>query len=105
MHHGIEHIGLAHAAVARVTYADECERCSCLIYIKATLCGEEPADLDHYHAEHPDFPQQTTADQFFDEAQWESYRKLGQLIAERVFAHGLGPFEELLVELHEEMRS
>ena len=25
-------------------------------------------------------------DQFFDEAQWESYRKLGELIAERVFS-------------------
>jgi len=26
------------------------------------------------------FPQQSTADQFFDEAQYESYRKLGEII-------------------------
>ena len=31
--------------------------------------------------EHPDFPHQSTADQFFDEAQWESYRKLGETTA------------------------
>ena len=43
---------------------------------KQTLLGDEPADISHYHKSHPDFPQQTTADQFFDEAQWESYRCL-----------------------------
>ena len=31
------------------------------------------------------FPQQTTGDQWFDEAQFESYRRLGQLSAHRVF--------------------
>ena len=30
-----------------------------------------------YQATYPDFPQQSTTDQFFDDAQWESYRKLG----------------------------
>jgi hypothetical protein len=42
----------------------------------------------NYHSAHPDFPQQTTVEQFFDEAQWESYRRLGQHIAERVFSLG-----------------
>ena len=37
---------------------------------------------------HPDFPQQPTADQFYDEAQWESYRKLGLEIATHVFGVG-----------------
>ena len=31
------------------------------------------------------FPQETTADQFFDEAQWESYRKLGLVIGTLIF--------------------
>ncbi|MBI3263663.1 MAG: hypothetical protein HYZ58_11015, partial [Acidobacteria bacterium] len=34
----------------------------------------------------PDFPHETTADQFFDDAQFESYRALGVHIAEDTFA-------------------
>jgi hypothetical protein len=33
------------------------------------------------------FPQQRTTDLFFDEAQWESYFRLGQLIAEAIFSN------------------
>jgi hypothetical protein len=32
----------------------------------------------NYAALHPDFPNETTLDQLFDEPQWESYRKLGE---------------------------
>jgi hypothetical protein len=42
----------------------------------------------NYHAGHPAFPQDSTLDQFLDEAQWESYRKLGDCIATGLFAHG-----------------
>ena len=49
-----------------------------LLYIKSTITGEEPEDLLAYRREHPSFPDQTTGDQFFDEAQFESYRKLGE---------------------------
>ena len=31
---------------------------------------------DHYRLKNPDFPHQSTADQFFDEAQFEAYRCL-----------------------------
>lgn len=48
-----------------------------LIYIKAALTDDEPIDIREYALTNPDFPQQSTADQFFDEAQFESYRKLG----------------------------
>jgi hypothetical protein len=50
-----------------------------LFYIKSTLTGYEPEDLLAYRRNNPDFPDQTTADQFFDEAQFESYRKLGEI--------------------------
>jgi hypothetical protein len=77
----------AHAALARVIYGDphdgDAPR-SWLVYVKATLMGDEPEDVCHYHRGHPDFPQETTLDQFFDEAQWESYRRLGQHVAHRV---------------------
>jgi hypothetical protein len=73
----------AHAALAKITYAGDAEP-AFLLYVKPTLLGDETADLEHYHGEHPDFPHEPTADQFFDEAQWESYRKLGELIGERL---------------------
>lgn len=49
-----------------------------LIYVKPAMCGDEPVDLRHYCSKQRVFPQQTTIDQFFDEVQWESYRKLGE---------------------------
>jgi hypothetical protein len=76
---------LAHAAIARVSYDCKEEAESCLIYIKPTILGDEPLDVLQYHVEHPSFPQQTTMDQFFDEAQWESYRRLGEHAASEVF--------------------
>ena len=86
---------LAHAAVAEISYEGCHDRGSILIYIKPTLVGDEPVDLKHYHEKHADFPQQTTADQFFDEAQWECYRALGDLIGARILkAFGKdSPFE------------
>jgi hypothetical protein len=45
-----------------------------------------PADVVQYACEHPRFPQEATTDQFFDEAQWESYRKLGLVSASRVLS-------------------
>jgi|GEM_PF-1718109 len=50
-----------------------------IIYIKPTLCRGtgEPVDVLAYAARNPSFPQQTTADQFFEESQFESYRRLG----------------------------
>jgi hypothetical protein len=79
---------LAHAALARVTFGDEPDRVGWLLYLKPTLTGDEPADVIQYHRSHESFPQETTADQFFDEAQWESYRMLGFLIAGHVLGGG-----------------
>lgn len=77
---------LAHAALARVSFIDDPGWEGWLLYLKPTLLGDEPTDLVQYHGAHPAFPQETTADQFFDEAQWESYRMLGYHIARDVFA-------------------
>lgn len=80
-----ERLSLAHAALAKVRYDGNPEPESTLMLIKPTLSGDEPADVRRYHDEHPSFPHQTTAEQFFDEAQWESYRKLGEHIAANLF--------------------
>jgi hypothetical protein len=48
-----------------------------LLYLKATLSGDEPVDVANYAAAHSDFPHETTANQWFGESQFESYRVLG----------------------------
>jgi len=82
----------AHAALARVTYCRPPESPpSLLLYIKPTLTGDEPADVLEYHSSHSAFPHETTADQFFDETQWESYRKLGHHIGSELFGSAEAP--------------
>jgi hypothetical protein len=76
-----------YAAIARVTYADDAAALSLLLLLRPAVLGGEPADILSYHAKNPAFPQQSTANQFFDEAQWESYRRLGELMACTVFSH------------------
>lgn len=57
-----------------------------LILLKPRLTGLEMIDLLDYNRANKSFPQQATGDQFFDEAQWESYYRLGQHIAGLVFS-------------------
>jgi len=60
-----------------------------LYLIKPRLLGDEPPDLAQYAASMQDgegpFPHQSTADQFFDETQFESYRMLGVVSAKAAF--------------------
>src|SRR5260370_6407495 len=71
--------GKRRCAVARICYssADAGAGDGYLIYVKPMYLGNEPPDVQSYHAGHRDFPQQATADQWFDESQTESYRMLG----------------------------
>lgn len=71
------------AALASIQYADK--SCGVLLYVKATLCGDLPTDVREYASGHPAFPHEPTSDQFFDEAQWESYRRLGEHIGHTLF--------------------
>jgi Patatin-like phospholipase len=49
-----------------------------IIYFKPTLTGDEPPDVLQYRTRNVAFPHESTGDQFYDEAQWESYRRLGE---------------------------
>jgi hypothetical protein len=64
-----------------------------LLYIKPAVYGQEPRDILEYKESHPSFPHQTTADQFFDEPQFESYRMLGSYIMEQLCGEGTGPLD------------
>jgi hypothetical protein len=69
----------AYWATGRIRYpeAEGDEEEGRLLYIKAGIHGTEPMDVLSYALEHADFPHQTTANQFFTESQFESYRALG----------------------------
>ncbi len=56
------------------------ERIGQLLYIKASVTGDEEPFVTAYRREHSAFPHESTADQFFDEEQFEVYRNLGEHI-------------------------
>jgi hypothetical protein len=56
-----------------------------LLYIKSSLTGDEPADVTEYQSAHAEFPHESTADQFFSESQFESYRRLGLHVLRSAF--------------------
>lgn len=58
---------------------------SWMLYIRASVTSDAPADVRSYAKEHLDFPNESTLDQFYDEPQWESYRKLGEHIGDMLF--------------------
>lgn len=95
---GPQRISRKQACLAKIKYAPGNFGCDegYLVYIKATLFPSVPADLRHYAQTNPSFPQETTIDQFFDEAQWESYRKLGHLIGTSLFGNEKAPFARLM---------
>ena len=69
-----------------------------LVYLKPVIVGDETPDIANYHAQHSDFPHQSTADQFFSESQFESYRKLGYLTATTVLAEAAGKAQKAIDE-------
>jgi hypothetical protein len=78
----------ASCAAGRIHYShvDEDGIDGTLLYIKPAIVGDENADVINYRKAHPDYPHQSTADQWFDEAQFESYRALGYHIAKTALA-------------------
>jgi hypothetical protein len=55
------------------------EKNGVIIYIKTTMTGNESEDLLAYRRYSHSFPDESTANQFFNEDQFESYRKLGEV--------------------------
>ncbi|MGH7535642.1 MAG: hypothetical protein ACREMG_08650, partial [Gemmatimonadales bacterium] len=64
--------------------------------------GSEPADVVNYAKTCRTFPHETTADQFFSESQFESYRTLGSHAVAQILTESLGatsPFGKPLARL------
>lgn len=64
-----------HAALGTIQYPNN--RTGILLYIKSSMTGDENDYVVDYKRRNPDFPHETTADQFFSEEQFEVYRTLG----------------------------
>ena len=59
-----------------------------ILYIKACMNETEPIDVRHYASQYSAFPQQGTDELWFDESQFESYRRLGMHIVNEIVASG-----------------
>jgi len=68
-------LSACHHSLGTITYDDG--SVGQLLYIKLSVTGDEPEYVRSYRAHNPEFPHQTTADQFFSEEQFEVYRGLG----------------------------
>ena len=77
-------------AALGITWRGQSLRHHVQIYLKASISGDEDVGVAQYRSVHPSFPHETTADQFFSEDQFESYRRLGQHIV-RVSFRGTQP--------------
>jgi len=77
-----------HWVLGRIRYGDGPD--GALLYIKASLTGDEPEDVKAYRMQNDEtrkFPHEPTAQQFFKEGQFEAYRVLGYHIGEDVATH------------------
>jgi hypothetical protein len=70
--------------------ADDDSGTGIIMYFKPSVITEVTADVRQYSLENSFFPQQTTANQWFDEAQFESYRRLGMICASKAFDNDVG---------------
>jgi hypothetical protein len=84
--YGMFKCGTRHFAIGSIDYLGDGdpEHMGYLIYVKSSLTGDEPSDLINFKLQEPTFPHHSTVDQFFSESQFESYRRLGEHIAQNL---------------------
>jgi patatin-like phospholipase len=72
------HYNGAPCAIGSIRYSEE--QVGTILYIKASRRAGAPSDVLHYASQNTAFPHESTADQFFSESQFESYRRLGHFL-------------------------
>jgi hypothetical protein len=92
-----------HAHMCRIHYpkqGNSPEGVGLLLYLKLSVTGNESELIKRFRLCNPEFPHQTTLDQFFDEEQFEAYRQLGVHVAEGLFSKALlnGPHSPATIE-------
>lgn len=97
-----------HHTIGTVRYPGV-DQCGMIIYIKASLTGDESVDLVEFSQSHPEFPHTPTVNQMFDESHFESYRQLGHHIGSNVFRRNWpdlaeGSFTDRFCEIEEDWK-
>lgn len=79
-------------AVATIRYSelDSQRQDGYLVYIKPLMLGNESPDVTTYSASSPQFPHESTSNQWFNESQTESYRILGRQTIREICGSGGG---------------
>jgi len=72
-----------HWALGKIHYSES--EIGHLLYIKASITGDEDEYIREYRSRNPAFPHQPLTYQFFDETQFEAYRALGYHITNKMF--------------------
>lgn len=85
------------SALAHIAYGDDRSRESWLLLLKANLAPQLPLDVRNYAARHELFPNESTADQFFKDDQWESYRALGECAGAWAFSAPVEPAHAVML--------
>lgn len=71
--------------VGRILYRDG-HPPGVLVYLKSAIVDSVSLEILGYKSGSPDFPNESTADQFFDEKQFEAYRRLGYHMGKKMLA-------------------
>ena len=89
-----------HCAIGKIEYGEN--ESGILVYVKASVTGDENDYIKDYNRRFSDYPHETTGDQFFSEEQFEVYRALGfhamdeMLSGEDLVQTSAGKLEKLL---------
>lgn len=60
-----------------------------ILYFKLSLTGNEGEFIRRYRLDEPAFPHHSTANQLFDETQYEAYRALGEHVGDKLFLEAI----------------
>lgn len=89
-----------HGAFGTITYpSPEGVQPGLLLYLKPWMTDLPPLELAAFQARKGSFPHESTANQFFKESDFESYRRLGECVAETVITGALEASEDLGTDL------
>jgi hypothetical protein len=80
----------SHCAIGHITYADGNGSKGLLVYMKASWTGNASETVKQFRNAYPDFPHQSTLNQFYSEVQFESYRELGHEVGLEAFGKFMG---------------
>jgi choline dehydrogenase-like flavoprotein len=85
----ISRSGLCHSALGEIRYDGADKPGTWVLLIKASLTGDESVDVLQYSTQDTYFPNSPTTNQFYGDAEWESYRDLGDHIGTKLFTNRL----------------